>query len=382
MNTDRRNFLLSTGAIAAAPLLGGWMGTAFAATAEVPAPWQGYAQAIIIDALGGPGQYGTDPAASLTAAMLDDVRKSGLTAVNVTVSGVGSYSHDYDTTIANIAYWNDQIARHPDRLMLVRRGSDLTLAKSSGRLGLIYGFQDTTPLFEDINRIAEFGQFGVRIIQLTYNVRNLVGDGCMEPGDAGLSRHGVKVVEKLNDQRVLIDLSHSGRRTALEAIAASKVPVAITHTGCAALARLPRNKTDVELKALADKGGVAGIYLMPFLREQGQPMAADVVAHVEHAIKVCGEDHVGIGSDGSISPTPFTDEFRKTFAAEVAKRKALGIAAVGERPDVYTFIPDLNRADRYALIGGMLKQRGHSDERIGKVLGGNFARLFGDVFAA
>ena len=341
MNTDRRNFLLSTGAIAAAPLLGGWMGTAFAATNEIPEPWQGYAQGIIIDALGGPGQYGADPAASLTAAMLDDVRKSGLTAVNVTVSGVGSYSYDYDTTVANIAYWNDQIAQHPDRLMLVRRGSDLALAKSSGRLGLIYGFQDTTPLFEDINRIAEFEQFGVRIIQLTYNVRNLVGDGCMEPGDAGLSRFGAKVVEKLNDQHVLIDLSHSGRRTALEAIAASKVPVAITHTGCAALAKLPRNKTDVELKALADKGGVVGIYLMPFLREQGQPMAADVIAHIEHAIKVCGEDHVGIGSDGSISPTPFTDEFRRTFAAEVAKRKALGIGAAGERPDVYTFVPDM-----------------------------------------
>ena len=111
-------------------------------------------------------------------------------------------------------------------------------------------------------------------------------------------------------------------------------------------------------------------------------MAADVVAHIEHAIKVCGEDHVGIGSDGTISPTPFNDEFRKTFAAEVARRKAMGIGAAGERPDVYTFVPDLNRADRYAVIGGLLKRRGHGDERIGKVLGGNFARLFGDVFRA
>ena len=382
MNSNRRHFILSTAAIAAAPLLGGGMRTAMAAAGQAPEPWQGYSTATVIDALGGPGQYGADPAASLTTAMLDDVRKSGLTAVNVTVSGVGSYSHDYDTTVANIAYWNDQIARHPDGLMLVRRGSDIALAKSSGRLGLIYGFQDTTPLFENIDRIAEFEQFGVRIVQLTYNIRNLVGDGCMEPGDAGLSRFGTKVVEELNDQHLLVDLSHSGRRTALEAIAASKVPVAITHTGCAAIAKLPRNKTDAELKALADNGGVAGIYLMPFLREQGQPMAADVIAHIEHAIKVCGEDHVGIGSDGSISPTPFTEEFRKTFAAEVAKRKALGIGAVGESPDVYTFVPDLNRADRYALIGSLLKQRGHSDERIGKVLGGNFARLFGDVFPA
>lgn len=382
MANNRRHFLFQSAALASLPLLGGLVGRSFAATQSAPTAWSRYATATVIDALSGPGQYGADPAAPLTAAMLEDVRKSGLTAVNVTVSGVGNYSYDYDTTVANIAFWNGQIAEHPDRLMLLRSGSDLALAKSSGRLGLIYGFQDTTPLFEDIERIAEFEQFGVRIIQLTYNIRNLVGDGCMEPGDAGLSRFGTKVVEQLNERRMLIDLSHSGRRTALEAIAASKSPVAITHTGCATLAKLPRNKTDAELKALADKGGVAGIYLMPFLREQGQPMAADVVAHIEHAIKVCGEDHVGIGSDGTISPTPFTDEFRKTFAAEVAKRKAMGIGAAGESPDVYTFVPDLNRVDRYALIGGLLQQRGHSDERIGKVLGGNFARLFGEVFRA
>lgn len=382
MASNRRQFLFQSAALASLPLLGGLGGRSFAATQSAPAAWSRYVTATVIDGLGGPGQYGADPAAPLTSAMLDDIRKSGLTAVNVTVSGVGSYSNDYDTTVANIAYWNDQIARHPDRLMLVRSGSDLALAKSSNRLGLIYGFQDTTPLFEDIDRIAEFEQFGIRVIQLTYNIRNLIGDGCMEPGDAGLSRFGMKVVEKLNDQHVLIDLSHSGRRTALEAIAGSKTPVAITHTGCAALAQLPRNKTDAELKALAEKGGVAGIYLMPFLRKEGQPMAADVVAHIEHAIKVCGEDHVGIGSDGTISPTPFNDEFRKTFAAEVARRKAMGIGAAGERPDVYTFVPDLNRADRYAVIGGLLKRRGHGDERIGKVLGGNFARLFGDVFRA
>src|SRR5690606_22596145 len=100
----------------------------------------------------------------------------------------------------------------------------------------------------------------------------------------------------------------------------------ITHTGCAALADLPRNKTDTELRALADKGGVVGIYLMPFLRLKGQPGAADLIAHIDHAIRICGEDHVGIGSDGTISPIRFDDEFRRKHAEDVASRRARGIS--------------------------------------------------------
>ncbi len=145
---------------------------------------------------------------------------------------------------------------------------------------------------------------------------------------------------------------------------------------------MPRNKTDNELKQLADKGGYVGIYLMPFLRSKGQPMAADLIAHLEHAIDICGEDHVGIGSDGVISPVAVTSEFKKKFADEVNDRRKRGISAPGEDPNVYTFIPDLNRADRFARIAELLAARKHSDARIEKVLGGNFARLLKDVWGA
>jgi len=296
------------------------------------------------------------------------------------VSGVGSYEKDFDTTIRNIAHWNAQIAAHPDLLLQVRGSADIAAAKSSGRLGVIYGFQDATPLGEDLARVTTFGELGVRVFQLTYNRRNLVGDGCLEPGNAGLSTFGRALVERLNECNLLIDLSHGGERTTRDAIAASKLPLAISHTGCAALAPLPRNKSDAELKALAEKGGVAGIYLMPFLRSEGQPTAEDLLRHIEHAINVCGEEHVGIGTDGGISPIKFDAEYRKKFAAEVAERRARGVSAPGERPDVYTFLPDLNSVDRYARIGALLAKRGHSDERIAKVLGGNFARLFDTVW--
>ena len=335
-----------------------------------------------IDTLGGPGGYTDDTSAPLAPQALEDAIKSGLVAVNLTVSGVGSYAKNYDETIRNIAYWNGQIAAHPDRLLQVRSVADLEAAHCSQKLGLIYGFQDATPMAEDLDRVDTFRDLGVRIFQLTYNRRNLVGDGCLEPGNAGLSTFGRKLVEKLNATKSLVDLSHAGERTTLEAIAASKGPIAISHTGCAALAPLPRNKTDNELKQLADKGGYAGIYLMPFLRSKGQPMAADLIAHIEHAVDVCGEDHVGIGSDGVISPVAVTPEFKKKFADEVNERRKRGISAPGEDPDVYTFIPDLNRADRFQRIADLLAERKHSSARIEKILGGNFARLLKDVWGA
>lgn len=379
MNLTRRRFMAGTALLASTPL---WpsMRQALAASAATPGRWLGYAEAIVIDALGGPGEYNAEPLAPLSAKALDDVRASGLTAVNLTVSGVGSYARDADETIRNIAYWNAQIAAHPEHLQQVRSAADLAMAKQSGRLGLVYGFQDATPLGEDPDRVALYDDLGVRVFQLTYNRRNLIGDGCLEPGNAGLSALGRTLVERLNERHLLIDLSHAGERTTREAIARSAKPVAISHTGCAALAALPRNKTDIELRELADKGGVVGIYLMPFLRTQGQPTAEDLVAHIEHALQVCGEDHVGIGSDGTISPIDFNDAFRRKHAADVADRRSRGISAPGEDADVYTFLPDLNTADRLATLAALLARRGHSDARIGKIIGGNFARLFRETW--
>ena len=126
-------------------------------------------------------------------------------------------------------------------------------------------------------------------------------------------------------------------------------------------------------------GGVIGIYIMPYLRNQGQVMAEDAIRHIEYAIKFCGEDHVGIGTDGTLSAVDITPEFKKLFADEVAECQKRGISAPGERADSYTFAPDLNTPLRLQRIALMLSQRKHSDVCIEKILGGNFARLFRDV---
>ncbi|MDC8012328.1 dipeptidase [Tahibacter soli] len=372
----RRHFLAATAALTAAAAL-----PAVAAAARTTRAWRGYRDAIVVDTLsGGPSNAdATEPYATLDARALGEARASGMTACNVTVSGVGSYANDYAETIRAIAYWNGEIAAHPEHLSLVRRAADLADAKKTGRLGLIYGFQDATPFGDDAKRLDEFWGLGVRVFQLTYNRRNLVGDGCLEPGNAGLSTFGLELVEKINAKRGLVDLSHSGQRTALEAIAASKAPVVISHTACAALVARPRNKTDEELKAVADKGGVVGIYLMPFLRLEGQPMAQDLIRHIEHAVKVCGEDHVAIGTDGVLPAVETTPAYQKMFKEFVAQRIARGIAAPGESVDVYNFVPDLNTPDRLDTLAAMLSQRGHADARIAKIVGGNFARVFGEV---
>jgi membrane dipeptidase len=375
---ERRRFLAACGLIAAAAAVPSAFGAG--APRETKAAWPRYRKATVIDMLsGGPLNSASEEQQPLQAHALADARASGLTACNLTVSGVGSYADDYALTIQSIAYWNGEIAEHPEALMLVRRAADVAEAKRTGRLGLIYGFQDATPFGEDARRLDEFHGLGVRIYQLTYNRRNLVGDGCLEPADAGLSTLGLALIERLNARRGLIDLAHSGRRTAMEAIAASKQPVTISHTACAALVERPRNKTDAELRLMADKGGVVGIYLMPFLRLDGQPMAEDLLRHIEHAVQVCGEDHVGIGTDGTVSGIELTPEYTRFHHEFVDGRVKRGIAAPGESPDIYNLLPDLNTPDRFDTIAQQLSRRGYSDARIEKILGGNFARLFAEV---
>jgi membrane dipeptidase len=377
---DRREFLMLTAAAAAfaqAP-------QAFARAAgdsATAAGWAGYGKAIVIDALGGPGNVNrASDEAPLDAAELAGVRACGLTAVNITLGSVGVLANAFEETVKSIAYWDREIDAHPEALLKVKSAADLKAAKSSGRLGLIYGFQDTLSLGDDVGRLDTFSRLGVRIIQLTYNRRNLLGDGCLEAGNAGLSGLGRRVVERMNELGILVDLSHCGQRTTAEGIEASKKPVAITHSGCAALADLPRNKPDAILRQLADKGGVVGIYLMPFLRGKGQPMAEDLIRHIDHAVQVCGEDHVGIGTDGTISAVELTPEYLRKFHEDIANRRRLGISAPGESEEVYLFLPDLNTPRRLDTLASLLSRRGYSDERVAKILGGNFARLFAEVW--
>jgi membrane dipeptidase len=334
----------------------------------------------VIDALASPIQFNIpQESLPLRPAALDAVRASGITGVNLTVNvSSGGTGGAYDDTMARIEAWRREIAAHPGHFMNARFAADLRLAKRSGRLGIVFGFQDTVPFDDDLARLDSFHRDGVRIVQLTYNVQNLVGSGSLVPDDEGLTEFGRAVVARLDELRVLVDLSHCGPRTTLEGIRGSARPVSITHSGCSGVYPHPRSKEDEALRALAEHGGVIGIYLMPFLNPAGPPTSADVVTHVEHALRVCGEDHVGIGTDQGIVPLDVSGVFPTQFAEVSARRQAAGIAA--PREDTIPYVPELNAPRRLELIADRLSARGHSDRVIEKVVGANWMRLFEDVW--
>jgi membrane dipeptidase len=370
---DRRGFIGGLICFAAATGTRAYGGSATSSQTT----WPRYERSLVLDFLASPGPTNTpdELAQPLTHEMLQNIASSGLTAVNLSVNG-----DTVEETFRNVGYWERELNAHPDRLVRVRSVADLEAAKAAGRLGLIYGFQGTGMLAGNADLLAEFQSFGVRVVQLTYNARELAGDGCLEAGNAGLSRFGRTVVERLNSLRVVIDLAHGGEQTTRDAIAASRSPVVISHAGCRALADRPRNVGDGELRSLAERGGVIGIYLMPFLTAGTVPTSQDVIRHLEHAVNICGEDHVGIGSDLSITPLDLTGAYRQAHRDFVEARRARGTAAPGEDPNIYFYVPELNSPRRMELLARRLSAAGHSDARIEKILGGNFARVLREVW--
>ncbi len=330
-----------------------------------------YHDSIIIDSLCSPFLE-TD--ALPTPAAVEVVRNSGITAINFTVS-----EQTFDGTLQNLAYVDALVEQFPQAFMLVRTHSDIARAKREKKVGILPGFQYSGFLEENSSRILTFRRLGVRIMQLTYNNRGVFGDGCLEPGNAGLSKAGYQAVHTMNEIGVAVDLSHSGYRTTSEAIEASSKPVLITHSGCAAIYQHPRNKPDSVLKALADRDGYLGVYLMPYLvASPTVPTREHVMQHLLHAINVCGTDHVGVGSDGSIQAVTLSPAEQKAFDADIARRKQLGIGAPGE--DRYPYVPSLNGPDHMEVIAMELQQRGQPSSVIEKVLGANFQRILGEIW--
>lgn len=344
---------------------------------------------LIVNALGGlsdpNGQNGGEappgePQAPLGDRVVADALASGMGAVNVTLGHVSGAGDPFVATVADIGLWDRRIRARPDALAKILTAADIRRAHETGRIGIIYGFQNTTMLGTDAARVDIFADLGVRVIQLTYNPANAVGSGSMATDNGGITEFGRAVIARLDARRVMVDLSHSGERTCLEAARLSTRPVSINHTGCRALTDLPRNKTDAELRLVAERGGFVGIYFMPFLNPASVATAADVVAHIEHAVQVCGEDHVGIGTDGGTTAVDDMAAYRAAIRRQVAERRAAGIGARGENPDTLPFVEDLSGPGQYRRLIALLERRGHKAARIEKIMGGNFVRYAGEVW--
>lgn len=381
---DRRLFMAGAAA-----------GLMTAPSALAAAAQRGRRDMLIVNALGGlydpnpqPDAPKSDKAVPgadqirLTDRVIADARASGMNAVNMTLGYVAGEDEPFEYSVKEIAQWDAAIRSRPDDLMKVLTAADIERARASDRIGLIYGFQNGAMMGDDASRVDIFANLGVRIVQLTYNLANQLGDGSMAPANRGLTKFGHEVVERLNANRLMVDLSHSGRQICLDAARASKQPISINHTGCRALTDLPRNKTDEELRLVASKGGFIGIYFMPFLDPDSVAKASDVVAHIDHAVNVCGEDHVGIGTDGGTTAIDDMAAYRKKLLEQNAARQKAGIAATGEKPDTMPFVEDLAGPTQFRKLADLLAAKGYKDARIEKILGTNFLRYARAVWGA
>ena len=379
METDRRTIILgaASGALAIAS------STALASPAVAGrnrnVTW--YDRAIIIDGLGDAGDpYAAEGISRWTDRGWAETRATGVTAVRDSVLPVGNSADPWGEYQKYILEKHEMFAANPDRLLLVRSAADILKAKREKKFAVIIGTQDTCMVGGGLDRLGEMKKDGVMTVQLTYNNRNLAGDGCLEAGNAGISKLGKQTIERIEAEKLLLDLSHGGARTVVEAADFAKRPLVISHTGARALADHPRNTSDETLRAVAAKGGVVGVYFMPFLRLDGHPTGADLLRHIEHIADVAGEDHVGIGTDNGVLPTILDAKAKEEFDKLQRDRIAQGIAAPGEAVGVYPFLPDYNSIDRYRRLASDLSLRGWSETQLNKLLGGNFLRVYREAW--
>ncbi len=302
--------------------------------------------------------------------VFEDMRRGGITAANCTCC----VWENFRDTMANVAQWKRHFRDHADLITQVYTTADIQRAKREGRTGIILGWQNITGIEDQIPFLEIFKQLGVGIMQMAYNTQNLVGTGCYEKHDGGLSEFGHEVVAEMNRLGILCDLSHVGAKTSQDVILASRKPVAYSHCLPAGLKQHPRNKSDEQLRFIADKGGFVGVTMFPpFLKRGPKSTVDDYVEAIEYCIDIAGEDHVGVGTD-------FTQGHERGFFEWITHDKGYarkltdfgeivnpeGIRTIGEMPN----------------LTATMEKRGWREGRIRKVMGENWVRLLRDVWGA
>lgn len=298
--------------------------------------------------------------------VLERLHRGGVTAVNATIAAW----HDPGETVNQIADIYRLFDEHDDLIMQVQSVDDIHAAKARNRVGMILGFQDTAPIGDNLGLLAVYHRLGVRIIQLTYNFENLVGYGCQAPEDKGLTDFGRDVVKEMNRLGILVDLSHCGPRTTLEAIELSEKPVAITHANAASQFPHPRNKSDEAIQALAARGGVIGALSFPAMLTPNLPATVDdYLDAVDYLVDLAGVDHVGLGPDFMEEMLP------ETMAAVLGGLPPEVVKQLQSMPPVQGFA---SVADMPNVTRGLLERYGEENAR--KIMGGNWRRLYGEVW--
>ncbi|MBJ7498719.1 MAG: membrane dipeptidase [Sphingopyxis sp.] len=306
----------------------------------------------------------------LTDAETAEFRASGITGFHNAygLGGPGAKGQ----ALEFLAGWQGFAGRNSHVFTLVDSVADLDRAKADKKCAVIMGIQNAEQ-FEKIEDVALFRRLGLRCAQLTYNTQNMIGSGSTERVDGGVSDYGAAIVAEMEKQKMLIDVSHCGDRTTLDAIAIAKGPIAITHSNARALVDHPRVKTDAAIKALAAKGGVMGITgVRMFVRTSDPTNVGHMADHIDHVAKLVGVDHVGIGSDADLNG--YDDMPPQEYAALKGSYK--GSYAFRDKIDIDGFDHPLKTFD---LVEELIR-RDYSNDNIRAVLGGNFRRLLAQVW--
>ncbi|MGP8245799.1 MAG: dipeptidase [Bryobacteraceae bacterium] len=295
-------------------------------------------------------------------------RDSGINAINF-----GDGVETYEEGIRLFADWNGFIAGYPDWLLRIGRGADFQKAKSSGRYGILFGLQNAAH-FRRVEDVDTFYGLGQRVSQLTYNFRNLIGNGAFEPHDDGISEFGARIVARMNEAGMVVDCGHAGDRTMLDAFSISRRPVIISHGNCRALnPGHPRCVTDEAIRALAKQGGVMGINFISFMVKDHEPTTVDdVIDHFDHVSRLVGVEHVGVGSDMGIESNDWGDP----------KVLAQILTSADKRYRVHhrEAVAHLDHPKRtYDLTEGLIRRK-YTDEHIRLILGENWRRVLTEVW--
>ena len=302
--------------------------------------------------------------------------EGGVDAVHVTIA----YHENFRETVLNFEQWNRWFEKHPNRIVQAFSAEDIEAAKESGRTAVVFGFQNPSPIEDDIGLVEVVHRLGARFMQLTYNNQSLLATGCYEDDDTGLTRMGREVVEEMNRVGLVVDMSHSAERSTLEAIEHSQRPIAISHANPSFWHPARRNKSDDVLKALAASGGMLGVSLYPHHLKDGSQCSLDnFCGMIARAVEIMGVDHIGFGSDLCQDQPDSVVEWMRVGRWTKKIDYGEGSAAQAGFPPMPSWFED-NR--HWGNILGGLAKTGFSHHDIEKISGGNWLEFYRRSFIA
>jgi membrane dipeptidase len=342
-----------------------------------------YARSLSVDVMSFAGAPPREYVTYLTKDKVEALRTSGITALSMCMTSGEARLRTVDSMYLEvqkmIREWDVFVEKNLDVFCKVTNYAELIKAKRSGKVGFIYNFQMAAPLGWDLGRLDKFIAMGVRQIQLVGGRRNYLVDSCWEPPNAGMSQFGYEVIQAFNEKGVIVDLAHVGDNSAYDAILASKEPVINSHSGCYSLCPHPRNASDRNIKAMAEKGGVFCIYNQSGWLTKDPVISMDhYLAHIEHVIKIAGEDHVAMGTDqDAVDMTAMRPgEAERHNAGFIRRRK--------DYPQLdwevkHMRVPELSHPQRLLHLTQALHKRGYKTRTIEKIIGQNYVRVFKEV---